>query len=127
MRQGERQAGVAGKPLRELVGSQPVALVGPCTWPLPGGRLLIVLTRTLWRSNTRVGLAAVLVLGLAVSLLATPSFAQQSNSGEAGMSSERENALRDRTGQAGKMSQSTWGDQQIHKYRSCMAQHGQQE
>jgi len=68
-----------------------------------------------------------LVLGLAVSLLATPSFAQQSNSGEAGMSSERENALRDRTGQAGKMSQSTWGDQQIHKYRSCMAQHGQQE
>src|SRR5262249_15485922 len=35
-------------------------------------------------------------------------------------SSEREKALRDCTAEAGKLRQSTWGDHQIQKYRSCM-------
>jgi len=62
-------------------------------------------------------LAAALVLGLAVSVLATPSFAQRSDGGEAGMSSAREKALRDCNGEAGKMSQGTWGHQQLDNYR----------
>jgi hypothetical protein len=71
--------------------------------------------------------AAALALGLAVSTLATPSFAQRSEQGETGMSSEREKALRECNGEAGKMTQSTWGVQQLHKHRSCMMQRGQQE
>ena len=71
-------------------------------------------------------LAGVLV-GVAVSALATPSFAQRSEGGDVGMSSERGKALRDCTGEAGKMSQHTWGDHQIQKYRSCMMQHGEKE
>ena len=71
--------------------------------------------------------AAALALGLAISTLATPSFAQRSERGEAGMSSAREKALRECNGDAGKMSQSTWGVQQAHNYRSCMMQRGQQE
>jgi hypothetical protein len=71
--------------------------------------------------------AAALALGLAVSTLATPSFAQRAEQGEAGMSSAREKALRECNGQSGKMSQSTWGVQQGHNYRSCMMQRGQQE
>jgi hypothetical protein len=68
--------------------------------------------------------AAALALGLAVSTMATPSFAQRS---EDRMSGEREKALRECNGEAGKMSQSTWGVQQLHKHRSCMMQRGQQE
>ena len=71
--------------------------------------------------------AAALALGLAVSTVATPSFAQRSEQGEAGMSSAREKAIRECNGEAGKMSQSTWGVQQNHNYRSCMMQRGQQE
>jgi hypothetical protein len=71
-------------------------------------------------------LAGVLV-GLAVSALATPSFAQRSEGGDVGISSGRAKALRDCNAQAGKMSQHTWGDHQIQNYRSCMMQHGQQE
>ncbi len=41
--------------------------------------------------------------------------------------SARQEAVRDCSAKAGKRSQSTWGDHQIHIYRSCMAQHGQQE
>jgi hypothetical protein len=67
--------------------------------------------------------AAALALGLAVSALATPSFAQSSE----GMSGAREKALRDCNAEAGKMSQSTWGVQQLHKHRSCMMQRGEQE
>jgi hypothetical protein len=71
---------------------------------------------------------AALALGLAVSTLATPSFAQLREGGEAGMSSAREKALRDcNNGEAGKMSQGTWGVQQLSNYRACMAQRGEQE
>src|SRR5262249_16140123 len=60
--------------------------------------------------------AAALALGLAVSTLATPSFAQRS---EDQMSGEREKALRECIGEAGKMNQSTLAVQQPHKPRSC--------
>ena len=68
--------------------------------------------------------AAALAFGIAVSALATPSLAQRA---EGQMSGSRENALKECNGDAGKMSQSTWGDHQMHKYRSCMMQHGEQE
>jgi hypothetical protein len=68
--------------------------------------------------------AAGLAAGLAFSALATPSFAQRA---EGQMSGQREKALRDCGGEAGKMSQSTWGVQQLHKHRSCMMQRGEQE
>jgi hypothetical protein len=68
--------------------------------------------------------AAAIALGLAIAAVASPSLAQRS---ENPMSSAREQALRECSGQAGKMSQSTWGDHQIHAFRSCMHQHGQQE
>jgi hypothetical protein len=69
-------------------------------------------------------ITAGLAAGLAISALATPSFAQLS---EDNMSDTRKNALRDCTAESGKMSQSTWGVQQLHKQRSCMMQHGEQE
>ena len=60
-----------------------------------------------------------IAVGLAMAAVASPSLAQRS---ENHMS--REEALRDCNAKAGKMSQSTWGDHQIHMYRSCMSQHG---
>ena len=83
------------------------------------------------RRNKHV--AAALALGLTVSALATPSFAQRSEGGargqrgEAGMSAARETALRDCSGKAGKMSQSTWGHQQLAMHRTCMMEHGEPE
>ena len=70
-------------------------------------------------------MAAVLALGLAISTLATPSFAQRSDEG--GMSSSRDKSLRDCNVEAGKMSQHTWANHQVQKYRSCMMQKGEQE
>src|SRR5262245_52633043 len=64
---------------------------------------------------------AALVLGLAVSALATPSFAQRSQ----GMSAARAQAIRACNKQAGKLKQYTWGDAQEDMYRSCMKKHGQ--
>jgi hypothetical protein len=66
---------------------------------------------------------AALVLGLAVSALATPSFAQSSE----GMSGARAQALRGCNKEAGKFTQYTWGDTEITTYRACMTKHGQQE
>jgi hypothetical protein len=45
------------------------------------------------------------------------------------MSSGREQALREcnGNGEAGKMSQGTWGHQQVDNYRACMAQRGEKE
>jgi len=68
--------------------------------------------------------AAALALGLAVSTLATPSFAQTS---EDQMSASRQNALRDCNLKAQKYSQHSWADHQIQMYRSCMSDQGQQE
>jgi hypothetical protein len=66
---------------------------------------------------------AALVLGLAVSVLATPSYAQRSE----GMSGARAQAIRACTKEAGKLKQYVWGDAQEDMYRSCMMKHGQQE
>jgi hypothetical protein len=77
------------------------------------------------RRNKHV--AAALALGLAVSALATPSFAQRSEGGATGMSAAREKALRDCSAKAGKMSQSTWGVQQLAMHRTCMMEHGEPE
>lgn len=67
---------------------------------------------------------ATVALGLAIAAVASPSLAQRS---EIPMSSEREQALRECSGQTGKMSQSTWGAHQLHAFRSCMHQRGQPE
>ena len=61
---------------------------------------------------------AVLALGLAVSTVATPSFA---------MSGARAGAVHSCTKQAGKLKQYVWGDHQIAKYRTCMTKHAQRE
>jgi hypothetical protein len=64
-----------------------------------------------------------LVLGVAVSALATPSFAQRAED----MSSARGQALPACNKEAAKFRQYTWGDTEIATYRACMARHGQQE
>ena len=61
---------------------------------------------------------AVLALGLAVSIVATPSVA---------MSGARAKAVHDCARTAGKLKQYTWGDHQIAKYRTCMTRHAQRE
>jgi glycerol uptake facilitator-like aquaporin len=66
---------------------------------------------------------AALVLGLAVTALATPSFAQSSE----GMNGARTQALRQCNTEAGKFKQYTWGNTEITTYRACMTKHGQQE
>jgi hypothetical protein len=66
-----------------------------------------------------------LALGLAISALASPSFAQRSGSG--GMSAARAAALRECNLRAQKYTQHTWADVQIYVYRACMSEHGQQE
>jgi hypothetical protein len=64
-----------------------------------------------------------LVLGVAVSALATPSYAQRSE----GMSGPRAQAIRACNKEAGKLKQYVWGDAQQDMYRSCMMKDGQQE
>jgi hypothetical protein len=68
--------------------------------------------------------AAAIAIGLAIAAVASPSLAQRS---ENQIDSARERALRECSGQAGKMSQSTWGAHQLHSFRSCMHDHGQPE
>jgi|SRR5262249_25967706 len=46
---------------------------------------------------------------------------------EAGSSSSRAAALTACTTAARKYSDPTWGDMELHQYRSCMAEHGQPE
>jgi hypothetical protein len=65
--------------------------------------------------------APALALGLALASLASPSFADQP------MSSAREQALRECSTGASKYQSGTWQTTQLHSYRSCMMQHGEQE
>jgi hypothetical protein len=67
---------------------------------------------------------AALALGLALSALASPSFAQRS---EAGMGAARAQAIHECNAKSGKYIEHTWGDNEIYIYRSCMAEHGQPE
>jgi len=71
--------------------------------------------------NKRV---AAIAIGLAISALASPSFAQRS---EDHMSAGRAAAIHECSVRAGKYRQYTWGDTEIHAYRACMSEHGQQE
>jgi hypothetical protein len=64
-----------------------------------------------------------LALGLALAAFASPSFARS----EYPVSAEREQALRECNGVAGKFTNSTWQTMQIHTYRSCMYEHGEPE
>src|SRR5215472_11597794 len=89
--------------------------------PRKGNRACLTKEITMFALNKH---AAAIALGLAIAAVASPSLAQRS---ETPMNSAREQALRECSGQAGKMSQSTWGDHQIHAFRSCMHQHGQPE
>src|SRR5262245_56327487 len=59
-------------------------------------------------------MAAAVAFGLAVSTLATPSFAQRAEDHMSG----REKGLRECNVQAGKLSQHPWGAHQIQNYRS---------
>jgi len=67
---------------------------------------------------------AVLALGLTVTALASPSFAQRS---EDQTSRARAAAVHDCSVKAQNYKQYTWGVTQLQVYRACMAQHGQQE
>jgi hypothetical protein len=70
---------------------------------------------------TRKTLGA-LALGLAVAAASSPSFAQRAE--QEGMDSARARAVHDCNNESSKMTQSTWGVQQLNMYRSCMMQHG---
>jgi hypothetical protein len=72
-------------------------------------------------------LVAAVALGLALSALASPSFAQRSEEGGAGMSAARAQAIHECNAKAGKYIEHTWGDNEVYIYRSCMAEHGQPE
>ena len=67
---------------------------------------------------------AAIALGLTLSALASPSFAQRS---EDHMSAARAQALHECNLAAQKYTQHTWADVQIQTYRACMAEHSQQE
>jgi hypothetical protein len=73
------------------------------------------------------GFGAAFVLACGLSVVATPSFAQRSEDHENHMSSQREQALRECNAAVAKYKQYTWGHQEIDIYRTCMANHGQQE
>ena len=73
--------------------------------------------------NLRKGLAA-LAVGLAVSALASPSYAQD---GGVRISQQRAQAIHACNLRAARYPQYLWGNQEIYTYRACMAEHGQQE
>jgi hypothetical protein len=63
-------------------------------------------------------------LGLVLAAPASPSFAQRS---ENHMSAARAAAIHECNLRAARYRQYTWGDTEIHTYRACMSEHGQQE
>ena len=73
--------------------------------------------------NLKQGLAA-LAVGLTVSTLASPSYAQ-----EAGreISPERAHAIHECSVLADQYPEYDWGNMEIYQYRACMAEHGQEE
>jgi hypothetical protein len=70
-------------------------------------------------------LGAAFVLGLALSAVATPSFAQRSEHNGAGEARER--VIEQCSREASKYKQPTWGSQEVTAYRACMGAHGQPE
>jgi len=74
--------------------------------------------------NSRKGLAA-LAVGLAVSTLASPSYAQEG--GGVRISQQRAQAIHECSVRAARYPQHLWGNQEIYTYRACMTEHGQPE
>jgi hypothetical protein len=66
---------------------------------------------------------AALALGLAVTALASPSFAQS----EEHISAARAAAIHECSVRAGKYTEYLWGDFELYVYRACMAEHGRRE
>jgi len=62
-----------------------------------------------------------LALGVALTTLASPSFAASPLNGG------RESAIHECSGAASKYTGHTWQTLQLHTYRSCMAEHGEPE
>ena len=67
---------------------------------------------------------AALALGLAVTALASPSYAQGSG---VKISPARAAAIHACSVLAGRYIQHTWGNWELYTYRACMAEHGQPE
>ncbi len=76
-------------------------------------------------NRCKSALGAAVVLGLALSAIATPSFAQRSEHNEAG--GARTRAIEECSREASKYKQTTWGSQEVTVYRACMGAHGQTE
>jgi len=73
--------------------------------------------------NFKQGLAA-LAVTLAVSALASPSYAQ---GGGREISPERAQAIHECSLLAARYPQYLWGNMEIYQYRACMTEHGQPE
>ena len=92
--------------------------------------------------NLRNAMAA-LALAVAVASAVSPAMAAQkraphpghaanaqatdSDVGDAAMTKERDAAIRDCSGKANALSQTSWGSTQSDMYRTCMNAHGQPE
>jgi hypothetical protein len=87
--------------------------------PTKGGYVMVKMNKC------KSALGAAFVLGLAVSAIATPSFAQRSEHDEAG--GTRARAIQECSREASKYKQTTWGSQEVTMYRACMGAHGQRE
>jgi hypothetical protein len=74
-------------------------------------------------TNLKKGPAA-LALALAVTALASPSYAQE---GGVHISQQRAQAIHACNLRAARYPQHLWGNQEIYTYRACMAEHGQPE
>jgi hypothetical protein len=70
------------------------------------------------------GLAA-LALGLAATVLASSSYAQER--GGVHISPERAQTIHECSVLAARYPQYLWGNMEIYQYRACMAEHGQEE
>ena len=73
--------------------------------------------------NLKQGPAA-LALALAVTALASPSYAQE---GGVHISQQRAQAIHECNLRAARYPQYLWGNQEIYTYRACMSEHGQPE
>ena len=73
--------------------------------------------------NFKKGLAA-LAVAVAVSAVASPSYAQD---GGVHISRQRAEAIHECSLRAARYPQYLWGNQEIFTYRACMTEHGQQE
>jgi hypothetical protein len=73
--------------------------------------------------NLKKGLAS-LAVGIALTALASPSYAQERGFK---ISPERAQAIHQCSVLAARYPQYLWGNQEIYTYRACMTEHGQQE